>query len=119
MISSGGFRIKTASQLVWGDFKELWNWDGETPIYVRVDPKRLKGEGYQGTVEQHTFMTGHACEVLLRYAKWYKERRELTDDSPLFILLSANRFASVFTGLNKMGIWKAIKGLGDFKPHDL
>jgi integrase len=119
VISSGGFRVATASKLVWGDFKELWKWDGETPVYVRVESGRLKGEGYEGTVEQHTFMTAHACEVLLRYAEWYKKRRDLEDDSPLFITRRSNQHTGTFANLNKLGIWKAIKSLGPFKPHDL
>ncbi len=117
--SSGGFRRGTLIKLVWKDFEELWSWDGRSPIYVWIDSKRLKGEGYQGTVEQHCFMTRHAAEVLLRYAEWYKERRELTDDSPLFVSRGANQYNKVFNAMSEGSMWKAITALGKFSPHDL
>ena len=119
VISSGGFRVATAAKLVWGDFKELWTWDGSKPVYVFVESKRLKGLGYNSEVEQHCFMTRHACEALLRYAEWYRKRRDLDDDSPLFITRSANKFSGAFTRLFKAGIWKALMAIGDFGPHDL
>jgi len=68
-ISSGGFREETTSLLVWGDLHEIWDWDGVTPIYVKVDSKRLKGEGYKGKVQQHTFLTPYAAQVHLKYAE--------------------------------------------------
>lgn len=119
VISSGGFRVGTARQLTWGDFAELWAWDGQTPIYVCIDSKRLKGKGYQGTVEQHTFMTKHACEVLLRYAEWYRSKRDLTDESPLFVSRGGTQHAKPFTAMSNGGLWRAVTYLGPFGPHDL
>lgn len=119
VISSGGFRAGTVLKLNWGDFHELWTWDGQTPIYVFVDSARLKGGGYRGTVEQHCFMTAHAAEVLLRYAEWYRSKRELTDESPLFISRGANQHIQSFQRMGKLALWTAVTSLGPYSPHDL
>jgi len=119
VISSGGFRSGTVLKLTWGDFHELWTWDGETPVYVFVDSARLKGKGYRGTVEQHCFMTAHASEVLLKYAEWYRSKRELTLESPLFISRGANQHSRSFQRMGKMALWKAVTSLGSYSPHDL
>ncbi len=117
--SSGGFRLGTLQKLTWGDFEELWTWDGKIPVYVSVDSARLKGKGYKGTVEQHTFMTRHASEVLLRYAEWVRQRGEITPESPLFISRGANQHAKSFTAMSDNSIWATVTSLGDYGPHDL
>ena len=106
--------------MVWGDLKELWSWDGETPIHIGVESARLKGAGsdlYKG-VEQHAFLTAHACKTLLRYAEWYKERRELTD-SPLLIAMSATGTSQIFSEMHPESIRTALLRLGPWTPHDL
>jgi len=118
LLSSGGFREETATLLVWSDLKELWTWDGKTPIYVGVDSRRLKGEGYEG-IEQHCFMTRHACEVLLRYAKWYKTKRDLSDDASLIISRRASRGTPAFEIMNPQSLYRALLKLGPYTPHDL
>ena len=125
VLSSGGFRVGTAAKLKWGDFKELWDcdeqksvWDGKTPVYIGIESKRLKGEGYKGSVEQHTFMTAHACRVLLKYIKWYRSKRKLDCDSLLFISLSATKGHPAFTEMNSDGLRMALKSLGPYTSHD-
>lgn len=119
VVSSGGFRAGTVLKLTWGDFHELWTWDGQTPVYVFVDSARLKGMGYRGTVEQHCFMTAHAAEVLLRYAEWYRSKRELTPESPLFISRGANQHSRSFQRMGELALWTAVTSLGSYSSHDL
>ena len=124
LLSSGGFRVGTAVKLVWGDLYELWDfvkdeavWDGVTNVHIGIESRRLKGEGYEG-VEQHTFLTRYACDVLLKYAEWYSQRREITPDAPLLISRSASGGHGAFTALEDNGIRQALKKLGPYTPHD-
>lgn len=119
------FREGTIPELNWGDVEDGAilepNCGGKDVLHIGVMGRQMKGGGkgrYAG-VEQHTFLTPEARDLLLEYKRWRETRGEtITKDTALFVRevkpyerISVETVRNLFKAASKRSGVK-------FSPHD-